>query len=116
MGKRARQEGSKQTSSAGMNLHSKGWVDRASKSRLRRLLEPPQPFIRNPREVLHMPLGPRNLYIGGAGSRPDGYINLDLFPVPGVDVSADVHQLPFASGLFQCVECDAVLEHVRDAE
>ncbi len=116
MGKRARQEASKQTNSAGMNLHSKGWVDHGSKGRLRRWLEPPQPFIRNPREVLHMPLGKRNLYIGGAGVRPDGYVNLDLFAVPGVDVSADVEHLPFPDGAFQCVECDAVLEHVRDAQ
>src|SRR5215831_1496174 len=116
MGKRALQVGSKQTSSAAMNLHSKGWVDHSPGNRLRRLLEPPQPYIRNPREVLHMPLGTRNLYIGGAGARPEGYINVDLFAVPGVDVSADVEHLPFPDGLFGCVECDAVLEHVRDAQ
>src|SRR5438270_5642891 len=116
MANRARQEDSKQTSSAGMNLHSKGWVDRTSKSRLRRLLEPPQPYIRNPREVLHMPLGTRNLYIGGAGARPEGYVNLDLFAVSGVNVCADVEHLPFPGEIFQCVECDAVLEHVRDAQ
>ena len=63
-----------------------------------------------------MPLGARNLYIGGAGARPEGYINLDLFAVPGVDVSADVQHLPFGDGLFHSVECDAVLEHVRDAQ
>jgi SAM-dependent methyltransferase len=63
-----------------------------------------------------MPLGKRNLYIGGAGVRPDGYINLDLFAVPGVDVSADVEHLPFADDTFQAVECDAVLEHVRNPE
>jgi SAM-dependent methyltransferase len=63
-----------------------------------------------------MPLGTRNLYIGGAGVHPEGYINLDLFAVPGVDVSADVEHLPFANGVFDNVECDAVLEHVRDAQ
>jgi len=63
-----------------------------------------------------MPLGARNLYIGGAGARPEGYVNLDLFAVPGVDVSADVEHLPFGDGLFHCVECDAVLEHVHDAQ
>jgi ubiquinone/menaquinone biosynthesis C-methylase UbiE len=35
--------------------------------------------------------------------------------MPGVDVVADAHHLPFAAELFQRVECDAVLEHVRDA-
>ena len=63
-----------------------------------------------------MPLGARNLYIGGAGVKPDGYINLDLFAVEGVDVAADVESLPFPDGTFDVVECDAVLEHVRNAE
>ena len=43
-------------------------------------------------------------------------MNLDLFAVPGVDVAADAHQLPFRDALFQRVECDAVLEHVRRPE
>ena len=63
-----------------------------------------------------MPLGARNLYIGGAGVRPDGYVNLDLFAVPGVDVAADVERLPFPDNTFHAVECDAVLEHVRSPE
>lgn len=82
-------------------------------SKLRRALQPPAPFIRNSAEPLHFPLGRWNLYIGGAGVKPDGYINLDLFAQPGVDVAADAALLPFPDGLFQCIECDAVLEHVR---
>jgi SAM-dependent methyltransferase len=31
-----------------------------------------------------------------------------------VDVAADAHQLPFPDNIFTRVECDAVLEHVRD--
>jgi len=84
--------------------------------RLRRALEPPAPLIMNPREPTGFPLGRWNLYIGGAGRRIDGYVNLDLFAVPGVDVAADAHCLPFPEGVFQRVECDAVLEHVRDPE
>jgi SAM-dependent methyltransferase len=34
--------------------------------------------------------------------------------MPGVDVAADAEELPFASEVFDRVECDAVLEHVRD--
>jgi SAM-dependent methyltransferase len=79
-----------------------------------RLLEPPAPFILNPREPKDFPLGRRNLYIGGAGNRIEGAINLDLFPLPGVDVAADAHKLPFPDAVFVRVECDAVLEHVRD--
>jgi SAM-dependent methyltransferase len=81
---------------------------------LRRKLEPPAPYVLNPREPTDFPLGRWNLYIGGAGRAPDGYVNLDLFAMPGVDVAADAHCLPFADGVFRRVECDAVLEHVRD--
>jgi SAM-dependent methyltransferase len=84
--------------------------------RLRRWLEPPAPYVLNPMEPKDFPLGRWNLYIGGAGRTVDGYVNLDLFAVPGVDVAADAAQLPFPSDIFQRVECDAVLEHVRDPE
>jgi SAM-dependent methyltransferase len=77
---------------------------------------PPAPFIQNPEEPLDFPLGHLNLYIGGAGARPDGYINLDLFAMPGVDVAADAEQLPFRDCVFQRVECDAVLEHVKNPD
>jgi SAM-dependent methyltransferase len=89
-------------------------VYRARGSRLRKLLEPPAPFVMNPREPTDFPLGRWNLYIGGAGRSVDGFINLDLFPTPGVNLVADAEQLPFPAGVFQRVECDAVLEHVRD--
>jgi SAM-dependent methyltransferase len=83
-------------------------------SRAYRALQPPDPFLRNRAEPLHFPVGRWNLYVGGGGSRPDGYVNLDLFPLPGVDVAANAELLPFRADLFQCIECDAVLEHVRD--
>jgi len=88
---------------------SRRWRDR-----LFRLLQPPAPFVMNPAEPNDFPLGRWNLYIGGAGRRVDGYVNLDLFAVPGVDVAADAERLPFPPGIFQRVECDAVLEHVHD--
>ena len=91
--------------------HSSGWS-----AALYRLLEPPRPFIENPRENLDAPLGRWNLYIGGAGSVVDGYVNLDLYPLPGVNVVGDAHDLPFPSGIFQRVECDAVLEHAENPE
>ncbi len=88
---------------------SRQWADR-----LRRFVEPPAPFIMNPAEPSSFPLGRWNLYIGGAGRVAPGYVNIDLIAMPGVDVAADAEHLPFCSGVFQRVECDAVLEHVRD--
>ena len=90
---------------------SKSWRDR-----LLRLLQPPAPFVMNPDEPKDFPLGRWNLYIGGAGRKVDGYINLDLFPMQDVDVAADAHHLPFPAATFQRVECDAVLEHVSDPQ
>ncbi len=82
--------------------------------RLRRLIEPPLPLILNPAEPRNFPLGRWNLYIGGAGRQVSGYVNLDIVAVPGVTVAGDVETLPFPSDIFTCVECDAVLEHVRN--
>lgn len=85
--------------------------------RLRRWLTPPAPLVMNPEEWrIDAPLGRWNLYIGGAAAHPQGYVNLDLFPLPGVDLAADAERLPFAIPLFQRIECDAVLEHVPRPE
>ena len=85
--------------------------------RLARLLRPPEPLIRNPRELeISAPLGRWNLYIGGAGSRVAGYVNVDLVALAGVDVQANAEALPFRAGIFQRVECDAVMEHVERPE
>ena len=91
--------------------NSGGW-----RGRLRRALTPPAPFVMNPAEPKNFPLGRWNLYIGGAGRSVDGYVNLDLAASPGVDVVADAELLPFRAAVFQRVECDAVLEHVRRPE
>jgi len=92
--------------------HSRPWSDRVDG-----LLAPPAPLVHDPRELaIDAPLGRWNLYIGGAGRDPDGYVNLDLRARPGVDVAANAEQLPFGDNLFQRVECDAVLEHVERPE
>ncbi|MCS6952807.1 MAG: methyltransferase domain-containing protein [Bryobacterales bacterium] len=89
----------------------------AWRDRLWRMLQPPAPLIHDPRETeVEAPLGRWNLYLGGAGARAPGYVNVDLFAVPGVDVAASAEALPFPDGLFQRVECDAVLEHVENPE
>ncbi len=84
--------------------------------RLRRWLSPPLPLVMNPREPSGFPLGRWNLYIGGAGSDTPGYVNMDLEAAYGVDVVADAEQIPFRSGVFARIECDAVLEHVANPD
>ena len=84
-------------------------------SRWYRFLLPPLPVYPNPAERdFEPPLGRWNLYIGGAGSTVSGYVNVDLFPLPGVDVVCDAAWLPFRDEVFERVELDAVLEHTPD--
>jgi SAM-dependent methyltransferase len=97
------------------NLYRKR-ISRQWRDRLIRFLQPPVPFVMNPGEPKDFPLGRWNLYIGGAGRAVPGYLNIDLFPMPGVDVAADAELLPFAADMFARVECDAVLEHVQDPQ
>ncbi|MFZ0429128.1 MAG: methyltransferase domain-containing protein [Acidobacteriota bacterium] len=92
---------------------------RRRRSRLHRLLEPPSLVYHNPAERIierNYCLGRWNLYIGGGGVRIPGFVNVDLFPLFGVDVVCSAEHLPFRNDLFRWVECDAVLEHVEDAE
>jgi SAM-dependent methyltransferase len=75
-------------------------------------LRPPVPAWHNPDALAaEPPLGRWNLYIGGAAVRPPGYLNVDLFGLPGVDVVCDAERLPFRDDVFDRVECPAVLEH-----
>lgn len=82
-----------------------------------RRLRPPLPLLANPREPGLPPAEGMKLFVGGAGRtiRP-GFLNLDLVYVPGVDVVADVEDLPFFGDSIAAIECDAVLEHVRRPE
>lgn len=80
------------------------------------LLQPPLPLIANPHEPRDYPLGRWNLYVGCGKNPAPGYVNIDLFPAAGVDALADAELMPFRANLFQRVECDAVLEHVRCPE
>lgn len=77
------------------------------------------PVYPNPREreiEKNYALGKWNLYIGGAGNEAPGFVNIDLFGLPGVDVVCSAEALPFSENVFTWVECDAVLEHVEDPE
>ena len=92
-------------------------VYRRRRARWRRWLTPPPPLVHDPRELaVPAPLGRWNLYIGAAGTRAPGYVNVDLAAMPGVDVACNAERLPFPDALFTRVECDAVLEHTPHPE
>lgn len=59
---------------------------------------------------------PRRLNVGCGHEVKEGWVNLDLAPLPGVDVvhNLDDLPLPFADESFDFVECIDILEHVRE--
>ncbi len=88
---------------------------RKRKSFLYRALKPPAPYITNPKERFLPHCEGTKLFMGGAGGAvPPGFLNIDIVDVEGVDCVADIEHLPFAAGSIAAIECDAVLEHVKD--
>ncbi len=63
-----------------------------------------------PAEIRGLP----RLNLGSGRDRREGYVNLDLVAVPGVDVVASLGTtvLPFRDGAFGVVVCRDILEHV----
>jgi predicted SAM-dependent methyltransferase len=51
------------------------------------------------------------LHLGCGRIRLPGYVNIDVQPLPGVDVCADLRRLPFAAGTVDMVYSCAVIEH-----
>jgi SAM-dependent methyltransferase len=88
---------------------------RRRQSRLYRMLRAPLPLVHNPQEKKLPPGDGVGLLIGGAWA-PNwrGFITIDIDAYPGVDVAADVQALPFGDNSVSAIECDAVLEHVRN--
>jgi ubiquinone/menaquinone biosynthesis C-methylase UbiE len=60
--------------------------------------------------------GKRNLSVGCGHHARAGWTNLDLAPLPGVDVVHDLDDipLPFDDAAFDYIECHDILEHVRE--
>jgi ubiquinone/menaquinone biosynthesis C-methylase UbiE len=64
--------------------------------------------------------GSRRLHLGCGTDIREGWINLDVRKLPGVDVVADLddcrrHPLPFPANSIDEFFCSHVLEHLRDA-
>lgn len=59
--------------------------------------------------------GKRRLNVGCGTDIREGYVNLDIAPLPGVDMVHDMHKLPlpFQSEEFDEILCKDVLEHLE---
>lgn len=59
----------------------------------------------------------KRLNLGCGKKVKEGYINLDLYPLPGVDVVADIEkELPFENDTFDEILTEHVLEHMHDLD
>jgi SAM-dependent methyltransferase len=104
-------------------LHTEGGAQmeatysrRRSPSWLRKLY-PPEPVYVNPAAPpLPVARPGLHLWIGGAGLNLPGFVNLDVIPVPGVDLIANAARLPFVQASVDGIACLALLEHVPDPE
>jgi len=64
--------------------------------------------------LLNLPKEAHILNVGSGSTRlRENIVNLDIENFPNVDVVADAHSLPFEDGEFDCVYCNAVLEHLE---
>jgi SAM-dependent methyltransferase len=82
-----------------------------------RKLYPPEPVYVNPAAPpLPAPRNGVDLWIGGGGLQLPGFVNIDVAPVPGVDIVATAARLPFQTASCDSVACLALLEHVEDPE
>ncbi len=88
---------------------------RRRQSFLYRTLRAPLPLVYNRKERYLPECDGIKLFIGGAaGAIPPGFVNVDAQMFPGVDVVGDLQALPFADGRVAAIECNAVLEHVKN--
>lgn len=101
-------EGGAEMQAAYARRHERSWIKK---------LYPPEPVYVNPSAPPLPAPGPGvNVWIGGGGLELPGFVNVDIAPVPGVDVIANASRLPFLCDSCDRVACLALLEHVPDPE
>jgi len=78
---------------------------------------PPEPVYVNPKAP-PLPVSRPGvcIWIGGAGLDLPGFVNVDVAPVPGVNIVANASRLPFPASSCDLIACLALLEHVEDPE
>jgi len=65
---------------------------------------------KNRGKILKLNLG------SGADSMGDNFLNVDYYPLKGVSLCADIHQLPFRENSIEAVQCMQLAEHVEDPQ
>ena len=59
---------------------------------------------------------PKILNVGSGSGQVEGYLNVDLCLLEGVDVVADLHKIPwpFRDDQFEIILCNHYIEHAKD--
>lgn len=90
-------------------MSDRNWVSRTFWA-----AERPAPVARRALEALFNGTGQGlNVGAGTSGAHP-GVVNLDIRPLPGIDVLGEAIRLPFAPGSFNAVLSQETVEHTRD--
>lgn len=60
--------------------------------------------------------GIKRINVGCGHIQPDGYINVDIRDVPGIDIISSASALPFADNLLDEIYCSHLVEHFTELE
>lgn len=58
----------------------------------------------------------KRLNLGCGGKRMDGYVNCDLYQIPGVDEAFSLDDIPYADGTISAIHSEHALEHLPRAK
>ena len=58
----------------------------------------------------------KRLNLGCGGKRMEGYVNCDLYQIPGVDEAFSLDNIPYANGTISAIHSEHALEHLPRAQ
>lgn len=102
-----------------LSLTPSATLNTAAKRNFRRLAHLLEKQGAPTEQVLLLNVGGGERFLGAQGlGQPllQRVITIDILPIPTINVQADAHYLPFADASVNCAICQAVLEHVLNAE